>query len=366
MSKAWCAVPFVTGFTAPGGGFRNCCMTQDQNWTREVGWKDWWQGADMQAFRQQLLLDQPSPNCARCVTQEQVQGHSFRTAVNEAEGEIDHPDPAPRRWNLLIGNVCNLACWTCDENSSSVIQRHKSVLNILPADFQDPAHNLEQQLLELDPAIMKSYRCHDTVTLTLLGGEPLLSPVVLKFLQGLIDADLGPRTRLEFQTNATRGQSEILKLLDRTNWQHISVFASVDAVGIKSEWLRYGCDWNQIHANIHSLRSQVDYFELHCTLSVLNLADLPELYDYSLYHDLSLRVMTLSDPWFMSLNHWDGPALVDPEALHQRGLAHYNDLVGSQARPGARQHLADYINQFRSLRRPLADYDPELSKILGQ
>lgn len=365
MRRPFCVVPFVEAFSGYGTAFRNCCAADPQI-ASEPGqtFEQWQQDPRLEEFRQRMWTNDWLPECHRCQRQEQESGHSFRTAVNAAATDIQRNFGVwPNRWNLKFGNICNLACWTCHEQASSVIAQHKRRLNILPVDFEDPEMVFQRQWPDLQALVLKSYEFHDVVTLTLVGGEPLYNRTVAMFLQDLIDLGLATRTRLEFHTNATHTNTD---LLSRGIWNHVCAFLSLDAVGTKAEWLRYGCRWGDIVDNIDFFQTQTDYVEVHCTLGVLNIGDLPALHKFCQSQKLPLKVSLLTDPDFMNLLYWSGdPVLIaNKTALRDCGYEYYYNIIGTQARADSQQKLASYINQFKELRRDLHEFDSNLSQVL--
>ena len=361
MRKPFCVVPFVEAFSGYGSAFRNCCATDPQI-TSKPGqtFAQWWQDPDLEDFRQHMWKAEWLPECHRCQRQEIESGHSFRTAVNTATADIKRNfGPWPNRWNLKFGNTCNLACWTCNEHASSVIAQHKRKSNLLPIDWQDPEQVFQQQWPDLRDSVLKSYEFHDVITLTLVGGEPLYNRTVKEFLQTLLDLGLAPRTQLEFHTNATVFDTELFA--DRA-WHYVCVFLSLDAVGNKAEWLRYGCRWPLIVENIAKFQTTADYVETHCTLSVLNIGDLPELHEFCQAHNLPLKISMLTDPKFMNITQWSGDPdlLVDQQRLEELGYGSYYQAIGSNPNPESAHQLNAYIQQFNSIRRNLAEFDPEL------
>ena len=359
-SKPFCTVPFAEGFSASRNTFRDCCSTDPQI-TSVPGqsFAQWQQDPRLSQFRQKMYTNQWPEECHRCRTQEEHSGSSFRTAVNAAVDIDKNFGVWPSRWNLIFDNTCNLACWTCDEYSSSTIAQHKKTINILPADFVDPAETFETHWEELKQDVLKSYDYHDQVTLTLLGGEPLYNKIVSEFLNHLDQLGLAARTRLEFHTNATKVNK---KLLSHNKWNYVCIFLSLDAVGKKAEWLRHGCRWDDIVSNIDFFKSVGNYVEVHCTLSILNINDLPELDAFCKSVGLLLRISLLADPKFMSILKWAGDRdlITTPGYLSQHGFAYYYNLIGTQSDPESQSKLKKYIGQFDAIRKPLRDYDSRL------
>lgn len=366
MSKAkpFCTVPFAEGFSGIDSAFRNCC-TADPQIASLPGqtFTEWQQDSRLVKFKQRMYNGQWPSECYKCQIQEQASGESFRTAVNNSVVVNKNFEEWPSRWNLKFGNVCNLACWTCNEYSSSVIAQHKKIINILPENFVDPKNKFQTLWYTLEADVLKSYEYHDMVTLTLLGGEPMYSKTVSRFLSRLIDLNLQSRTRLEFHTNGTKINK---KILVKNTWNYVCVFLSLDAIGKKSEWLRYGSKWSAIESNVNFFKSVSDYVEVHCTLSVLNINDLPALDKFCKSVDLPLKIVLLSSPEYMSILKWPGDkqVIADSDYLLDNGFAHYYDLIGNKADNTSIIQLRNYINQFNLIRGNLADYDPILARAI--
>ena len=360
--QPFCVIPFVEAFSGLVAPYRNCCTADPQIESRpDQTFDQWWNSQELNDFRQKFFTDQWPSECYKCQLQEIESGKSFRTAVNQVTDKIE---PWPQRWNLKFGNVCNLGCWTCNEWSSSTIAQHKQQINILPENFVNPEEKFIKLWPSLKQDILKSYQYYDTVTLTLLGGEPLYIKQIPEFLEELGKLGLSSRTRLEFHTNATQYRD---RLFNDYDWNYICVFLSLDAVGKKAEWLRYGCDWSKIENNINAFKKVSNYLEVHCTLSVLNLCDLPDLKHFCESKQLPLNVVTISSPGFMALPKWSGTAqeLADQDLLISAGYGMYYDLVGTESVADSKQMLSNYIKQFDSIRAPLINFDPKLAQILS-
>ena len=358
-NKPFCVVPFAEAFSGYHSLFRNCCATDPQIYSLpSQSFSDWQKDPRLIAFRESMHTGQWSSECRNCRIQEEQSGSSFRTVVNDATKIDENFGVWPSRWNLIFGNVCNLGCWICDEYSSSVIAQHKKTINILPLGFVDPNETFKLRWQTLQQDVLKSYDYHDIVTLTLLGGEPLYNKTVANFLTQLKDLNLASRTRLEFHTNGTK----INKTLVDDTWNYICIFLSLDAVGKKAEWLRYGCDWDTIETNIKIFKSISDYTEVHCTLGILNINDLPELKKFCEAQELPLKITTLTDPGFMSIFQWSGDKnqITNRGYLTQSGFEYYYDLIGSCADPDSAKNLEKYISQFDSIRKSLIEYDSQL------
>ena len=364
-----CAVPFIEGFTKSTGpaNYRNCCSTNPQIVSKKgQNFSDWWQSKELNNFRKSLQKNVLPKACNSCALQEKIHGSSFRTAVNKTVNLNNINSTWPSRWNVSFGNICNLACWMCNEYSSSVIQNHKNKLGLLQKDFEDPEIKFRNVWKTLENDILKSYDIHETVTLTILGGEPLYNKQVLSFLEKLIKLNFAKRTKLEFHTNATQCDKKIKKILQTNKWKYICMFLSIDAIGKKAEWLRYGTKWKKLEKNIPHLKSMSDYLEVQCTVSILNISDLPDLKNFCKKLGIMLKVSALYQPWYLRIHHWDQnpDKLVDKNILTKNGYNDLYNLIGTESRAGCIDALKKYIQKFDSIRKPLRQFDRVLAKKL--
>jgi organic radical activating enzyme len=366
QSKPFCAVPFTTAFTYNNIGFRDCCTRYPQIISQpDQNFANWWHSNELVSFRHQLLTSNQWPSgCEGCQLREASTGTSFRLAVNqEVSTCIDYTWPSA--WNINFGNICNLGCWTCSERCSSVIHNHKTRSGIKFPIIGDAQQQFETNWPELKNHVLTSYDHHDVVSLTVLGGEPLYNPVVQDFLQELIESDLASRTRLFFHTNATIDPSRTYVANTIKDWKYLCVFLSLDSVGRYAEWLRYGTRWTHIENNIPSFLSLCDYVEIHATVSVLNINQLPELLGFSQQHQLNLRLQPMSNPDFMSLEAWDLGADALLILPMQDQFRYLYDLIGADPITGSADKLKSYIRSFDAVRDPLSKFCPEIARKLG-
>ena len=342
----FCTVPSVRGFVLPDGSFRDCCATTPYVRESNKDFKTWWlEDSRLNDLRGQLRGTTFPPQCRACELQEQGGKDSFRLAVNRAHAIVDARHPA--EWSIHFGNVCNLACWTCSEDFSSTIESHKRQEGLLQQGWVGPNMAFAERWPSLLENILLSYDHHHIVTLSILGGEPTYNPIVAQFLLGLIGQGLGARTKLEITTNGTKTNPRLAGILDSKHWHYISIFVSIDALGSKAEWLRYGSDWKDVDANTRLYASTAHHVEIHTTLSMLNLDDLCSLHDYAQELGVTHTIIPLTMPSYLSITAYDGSwSCSDPDAYRSRGLDRYLDMVSSQPKPGSVQRMRDHIAQF--------------------
>lgn len=365
--KPFCVVPFVKSFVLSDGRYRNCCVTTPNiNSLPGETFDHWWNNnQEFKQFRDSLYQNSFPESCEPCRLGERATGNSLRTQINLENKNKNLNLAYPKDWSISFGNVCNLACWSCNENFSNTIAKHKKKINILPDNFEDPTAKFIANWPTLQSQILKSYEYHKTVVLTLYGGEPIYNPIVIQFLEHLIELGLGPRTKLQLTTNTTKTNKKLISMLSKKYWQHVFVAMSIDAVGKKAEWLRYGSNWDDILDNINWYKAHANYVEIHSTLSILNVVDLPSVYDLAKSKDIPLVIIKLTYPDFMNIINWDGPRpKIDPAEYELRGLGEYINLLGTNPTLGNKDKLCEYITTLSKVRKPLEEFDVELYNLL--
>jgi MoaA/NifB/PqqE/SkfB family radical SAM enzyme len=348
MTKPFCAIPFVRAFVLSNGIYRNCCAAEPQINSKSTDFVHWWsQDQQFMDFKEKLQDTLFPTECQSCAIQEQT-GASMRTNANQLNPKIN--PVYPREWSIMFGNTCNLSCWTCNEHWSSTIESHKRTLKILPSNYTSPNNDFENSWPNLRENILKSYDHHEDVTINILGGEPTYNPIVVEFLNWLLQNEYASRTRLEITTNGTKNK-KLTAILNRNYWKYIYVAVSVDAVGERAEWIRYGSRWQDVNDSIDYYIEHANYVELHCTLSVLNIQDLPDVVGYANSKNIKVVVIPLQQPSYMSLASWDGAAFeLDPSRY--QNLQEYVALIGQNPESGSEQRLNQYIAKFATIRKP--------------
>lgn len=345
--KPFCVMPFVRAFVLPNGQYRNCCAVNPEIVSDNQDFDHWWNtNHRFNEFKEQFQYEQFPPECQNCAIQERT-GASMRTSINKLNPIVN---PAyPREWSINFGSACNLACWTCNENYSSKIQKHKEHAGLLDVTFSNPNTEFKSHWDNLKNNILKSYNYHDDVTICIQGGEPAYNPLVLQFVDFLLTEGYSTRTKLEITTNGTKN-IRLFEILKQA-WKEIHVFISVDAVGERASWIRYDSNWLEVTSSIDQYIMCANYVELHTTLSILNIQDLPEVVAYAQGKGVNHTIIPLIEPDYMSLMSWDGPNL-NLDTSQYQGLESYLDLIGKSPKPGSYQKLIHYINAFGNQRRP--------------
>lgn len=221
-------------------------------------------------------------NCVNCVS---AGPHSYKNSFDSYSKNIQMID-------FRNSNLCNLKCRTCGPDYSSKWADELGIDNpITKTNIDDFIRQI------LTDSISKIY---------FAGGEPLLNLDHWKLLDQLIDLDLAKNISLQYSTNLT-----VLGYKDRTSFDYwrqfknVTVFGSVDAVGLPFEYLRSGANWHTVSSNIDQLiaaQSSNLRVEITFVLSVLSVWFLKDVLEYAKTKKLRVNIIQLTDPHYLTLN----------------------------------------------------------------
>lgn len=308
-SKTFCIYPWIHLHAYPTGEAYPCCHAEMK--VGQVGdckkqtLQEIWHGDPMQKLRQNMLDEHPNPTCTRCYEQEAAGFFSGRRSANKHHGHhIKKLKENPFEltyWDIRFSNLCNLRCRSCGHIFSSQWYQDQ-------AKLAGPAWKIDNAALNYagrsETDIWEQLVPHlDYVEqVYFAGGEPLLMEEHYNILEELIKRQ---RTdvRLIYNTNFThvdlKGKSvfEYWKKFDQ-----VSVGASLDAQGIRAEYIRKGTSWSVVERNRRDMMKicpDVDFY-ISPTLSIMNAWHLPDFHkswtEQGLIQAQDLNVNILQDP----------------------------------------------------------------------
>jgi hypothetical protein len=315
-SKTFCIYPWIHLHAYPTGEAYPCCHAEMKPGVvgncRTNTLEEIWNDLPMRGLRLNMLSETPHDACTRCYEQEQSGFFSGRKSANKHHGH--HVERVNKTgvdgsveqfemtyWDIRFSNLCNLKCRSCGHIFSSQWYQdqaklagpswklNNSVLNYAGRSETDMWSQLEPHLDYVEQIYFA-------------GGEPLLMEEHYRILQQLVQRG---RTdvRLIYNTNFThtdlKGQSvfEYWKQFDS-----VAVGASLDGMGVYSEYIRKGTDWAVVEANrrlMLEICPEVDFY-ISPTLSILNAWHLPDFHrswtQQGLIRAQDLNVNILQDP----------------------------------------------------------------------
>jgi len=220
----------------------------------------------IQYLRNETEAGRPVQGCNTCYHTESVGLQSSRQVANqrprsERNGKID----------LNLGNLCNLACAICGPWSSTKWQ------SIAPPEWNyiDPStkYQTRNQPVIDDPELFLSLK-----TVQMQGGEPFMESNYLEFFANMGKYRDYSDLEVVVITNGTqRPKQQFLDILNKC--ERVTMYFSLDDIGPRFEYQRFGAKWDTVVSNIHWFREQCPNFDYlaQTTYSMLNIFYLAEL-----------------------------------------------------------------------------------------
>lgn len=303
MSKTFCPLLFQHLATHPHGGVTHCCIADHRkaisssrdgdryyNLNRDTV-HDTMNSESYRAARLQVLDNKMPAACMRCYREEkrgvkskrlvEIENYPEYTvevaqSVTDSDGYM--ADVQLDFVELRLGNVCNVACRTCNPASSSKWRN----------DYDKLQNSLTFKLTSYDT--MEGFRwpereefwedllqhCDRVKTFYINGGEPTLIKQHFKFLQRL--ADMGKTDiKLWYNINMTNMNEDIIDIWRQ--FKHVKVSCSIDDLGKRNEYIRYPTKWDDVMRNFLRLKEEDFELDVTQTVSWMNYSTLDEFWD---------------------------------------------------------------------------------------
>jgi MoaA/NifB/PqqE/SkfB family radical SAM enzyme len=306
LPKTICMLPWVSIETSPIGTARPCCLAKeeitDTNGIKFDLNKDnletIYKSQYMQDLRRQFRAGEKPDTCKLCWDEESAGRTSkrifSRIRLKELYAHVDWENNNPDQlWflDLKLGNICNLKCRICGSWSSSKWAAEE--LEYMPKGFdkkqhiayqwlkqgawpRNPETNFWDNLKQLLPNIKY---------LEFTGGEPWLIQEHFDLLKYAVSQGYSKNIDIHYNTNATQMPDEF----DAEIWREfgrVDIAFSVDNVGARFEYERYGANWdlaNKIIDYVHYSQQTMPNIttQLCFTINIQNVYYLDELLEWA-------------------------------------------------------------------------------------
>lgn len=276
-------MPWIHFHTGDDGIAKACCVANiPYGNINTESFDSIWNGKNIEQLRQKFAKGEKDKRCAHCFKLEAPGGKSIRQETFEKFGHLNvlsKPLSLPVYFDIRFSNVCNFKCRTCWHGASSAwfedakaLGSNKSAQAVIKniTDFKVFIEKIGSALV-------------NAKEIYLAGGEPLATEEHYQLLQWLIDHN-ATQMKLRYNTNFS-----ILKFKNHDvlaywkQFKHVEIMASIDATEKLGEYIRSGMKWKKVienHKKIHAL-AHID-FKIAPTVSVLNVAHIPNLYKASI------------------------------------------------------------------------------------
>jgi MoaA/NifB/PqqE/SkfB family radical SAM enzyme len=267
LPKTICMLPWISIEASPMGTTRPCCMAHEEivdesgnkydlNKTNlEVAYHSEY----MQDLRRQFRRGEKPATCNRCWEEESAGRDSKRihsqVRLKELYQQVDWDNDDPDQlWfvDLKLGNICNLKCRICGSWSSSKWaeeelaympginkKEHIAYTWLRQGAWPRKTETFWDNMRELLPNIRY---------FEFTGGEPWMIEEHWELLDFAVANGYGKNIDIHYNTNATQPPTRLVPILSKLG--RVDIAFSIDNVGSRFEYERYGAKWEEANAII--------------------------------------------------------------------------------------------------------------------
>jgi sulfatase maturation enzyme AslB (radical SAM superfamily) len=327
ISPTICPYPFAHQHIDPDGAIKYCCNSSPTSHISDDGTTynikthsldQAWNSDSLRQLRLDLINGKEPTACNGCWQRENAdhtQGTSLRLhgahqqiPIQQIQSRIDYAaandgavDQNPFDFQIMSGNLCNLACKMCGpkySNTWSKFFKNKGFDQFYQISFKrgggghaNPLDNATYVYGDhdwpitnpLNTVLPKYYQ--DIRHIFLTGGEPTLIQENIAFLEELVHLGYSKNIELRFSTNLTNINQRLMRVL--ANFRKIGINMSIDGMDDIAYIQRTPSKWQQILNNTDKLVHWVTEYESE-TNSAVNLTVNTVVSALNIHHVLDL------------------------------------------------------------------------------
>jgi MoaA/NifB/PqqE/SkfB family radical SAM enzyme len=306
LPKTICMLPWISIEASPMGTARPCCLAREEI-VDEHGNKydlkvstlhDAYKSQYMQDLRKQFRRGEKPETCKLCWEEEAAGKDSKRihsqARLKELYQHVDWPNDTPDQlWfiDLKLGNICNLKCRICGSWSSSKWAAEE--LDYMPKGSNKKDHIAYQWLKqgkwpEESPDFWTNLKTllPQIKYFEFTGGEPWMIQEHIDLLQFACQTGDAKHIDIHYNTNATQWPEKLFDIW--AEFGRVDVAFSVDNVGKRFEYERYGANWERANEIIEVVNRKTNHppsgnitTQLCFTINIQNVYYLDELLDWA-------------------------------------------------------------------------------------
>ena len=295
-------LPWISIEASPMGTTRPCCLARDEITDsngnkidlRKSTLQDAYKSQYMQDLRKQFRAGEKPETCNMCWEEEAAGRDSkrihSRVRLKELYSQVDWENDTPDQlWfiDLKLGNICNLKCRICGSWSSSKWADEE--MKYLPPSVDKKSHIAYQWLKqgkwpEQSPDFWENLKAllPQIKYFEFTGGEPWMIQEHIDLLQFACQTGDAKHIDIHYNTNATQWPEKLFDIW--TEFGRVDVAFSVDNVGKRFEYERYGADWARANEIIDVVNGKTNHppsgnitTQLCFTINIQNVFYLDEL-----------------------------------------------------------------------------------------
>lgn len=296
----FCMHPWVTQIKNPLGDVRLCPVKN--NFNAEI--KDMrkaWNSPSITKIRENMMNGRTTEDiCGACYTLEQhnIPSERLKSLENVSNEKIiellSHTtengvlDIDPEYVELSLDIECQSMCVQCNRQSSSTWKNNTDSLvemathRVIKADFRtrygydDDMYKWSDEGEKFWPTFWEVIP--NVKHLFISGGEPFESTKAVKLITDLSEKEYSNELRLTINTGGNYIPDNMWEIFNK--FKKTTLLFSVDAVKERAEWLRHPLKWENFERNVKKADENNTYIEFTTNIHSLNLAYVPEIYEW--------------------------------------------------------------------------------------
>lgn len=307
-----CPAPFNQIYEEPNGDVKPCCVFRATVGNLNEQTHEEILNSDvLKRTRKHLLAGKPPPECATCFYgQKDLHGNraaafDFTTDwehgvnITAADGTIDVDKFKLEFYDVVSSNECNFACAGCTPVlSSTIAKNYFDEIALLKGkegyyspnnnwkDYDNKVVGTGEKQLERRLALINKHLPHLN-TVHLNGGEPFIGDYTYDMLDALTKST-NPDLYVWSHTNGSVRRMDLIeKYLDAFPGRKMEIAISIDHMGKRGEYIRYGWKEKKWLETYNKLKKLTQIAPGTC-VSVMNLLTIDQYLDWHKEHKLGM------------------------------------------------------------------------------
>jgi hypothetical protein len=294
-NKSFCILPFISTYNY----VKHCC------WMKKFDhYSNFYTGPNSIKMRQQMLAGERTDLCQTCynfedhnaISPRQIQTRDWTHILNLKSYDDVIKNTKLIKYEISIGNYCNLMCRICRPGNSNLIDKEYNNIGLETKKLGIIKNNSRLDQIDLDTVQQ----------IIIVGGEPSISQDFYDFLKRCIHAN---KTDFEIfiSTNCVSVTKEFILLIKQ--FKNIKISISVDGFEKINEYSRWPSDWEKFKRNITKLTANIAPYNYYfnSVVSIYNIACLSPLFNFldKNYPTSAFTISILEEPTV--LEAWNFP-----------------------------------------------------------
>lgn len=352
MSKTYCPYPFIgaslqsDNLVLPCGQYMDVAQFKGKSITEAR--------KQMQCIREKMLNGEHDSGC-QCPAEEAAGLSSMRQGALAQFGV--QPFGPLKTVELFFDNVCNLKCRMCSSTHSHLW--HEEEKELYGTTFNTNKYTKSSLPNNVDVKFLEEIKVY--------GGEPLQSLEAEAFFKKLLDKATVENLTIEISTNATKiPMPHTLEVFERC--KNLKVNLSIDGYGKLNEFIRSGCNWNDIlkvmdfFDDLNSRRSKNTLIQVHSAVGIYNanLIHELELFVKEKYPNFIKTQQMIQYPVFHNIQNMpeDYKKIIESDVNEETKRYMYSSKTNYA------EHFINFHNKLNNIRNEIFDCNDVLKKYI--